>query len=742
MKKIININLSGRVIPIEDSAYENLQAYIESLRRYFANEDGRDEIINDIESRIAELMSEKVRKGATSITDTDVNEIATSMGRPEDFEAETAEEIKQAKQNTSSTSYQSTASTPGTTETTGTKRKRGRLYRNPNDKFIGGVCSGLANYLDVDPAVVRLLFAIFGFGGWGFIIYIALWIFVPEKEQEAYAGKRFYRNSENKIFGGVASGLAAYFNKDAKIIRLIFAAPFILNILFGILRWPFVHTGFWVPNIVFGSLTGTFILAYIILWIVLPEAKSQYEKMEMRGEKVNVNTIKQNVQEGMETMKDKMKDWGHDVKETAQNIGAKAKDFSATKGKAFAGEVAQSVKPAAYGVGHAIGVIFKVFFLFIAGCIAFGLFVALMALIFGGVAWWPVNNFLWTSNWQQVYAWGTVILFLGVPLIGFLIWLIRRIIGIKSKRSYLGWTFGGLWALGWVSVILLIASISKDFRFYDHSAPVEVVMNEQPKENRILVTVSEPALIFTDKYWWIDSDSEGWDISEDSLKMSFIKFHIIPSQDLLYHVSVKKYSGGRSNSDLTRRADKIQYHASYLNGVLDLGSGFAIDKESKYRGQMVEVEIQVPEGKKIRFDESIQDKLNPVNIKIKRNKFWRRGRSGIEIDEFDSFPWETNTDYIMGKDGALKNTDGTPVLKNYNNDYRYNNKDSLEIERSIEEKKNELKELEQKKKDQIQENQSKPVSRDSAKSESLDDKDREDSGIKGSPVFSLVQIIF
>jgi site-specific recombinase XerD len=67
MKKIININLSGRVVPIEDSAYEKLQEYIESLRRYFAKEEGRDEIINDIESRIAELMSEKVRKGADSI---------------------------------------------------------------------------------------------------------------------------------------------------------------------------------------------------------------------------------------------------------------------------------------------------------------------------------------------------------------------------------------------------------------------------------------------------------------------------------------------------------------------------------------------------------------------------------------------------------------------------------------------------------------------------------------------------
>src|SRR5260370_13161292 len=101
MKKIININLSGRVIPIEDSAYEKLQSYIESLRRYFAGEEGRDEIINDIESRIAELMSEKVRKGATCVTDADIDEIIASMGRPEDFDAETIEAAADtSKQNT------------------------------------------------------------------------------------------------------------------------------------------------------------------------------------------------------------------------------------------------------------------------------------------------------------------------------------------------------------------------------------------------------------------------------------------------------------------------------------------------------------------------------------------------------------------------------------------------------------------------------------------------------------------
>src|SRR5829696_7418073 len=92
MKKIININLSGRVIPIEDAAYESLQRYIESLRRYFAAEEGRDEIINDIESRIAELMNDKVLKGADAVTESDIEEIINAMGRVEDFEAAEAAE--------------------------------------------------------------------------------------------------------------------------------------------------------------------------------------------------------------------------------------------------------------------------------------------------------------------------------------------------------------------------------------------------------------------------------------------------------------------------------------------------------------------------------------------------------------------------------------------------------------------------------------------------------------------------
>src|ERR1700744_2753948 len=91
MKKIININFHSRVIPIEESAYEILQEYIGSLRRHFANEEGRDEIISDIENRFVELFHETLKKGAACITDDDVNAFTASMGRPEEFEGEEAE---------------------------------------------------------------------------------------------------------------------------------------------------------------------------------------------------------------------------------------------------------------------------------------------------------------------------------------------------------------------------------------------------------------------------------------------------------------------------------------------------------------------------------------------------------------------------------------------------------------------------------------------------------------------------
>jgi phage shock protein PspC (stress-responsive transcriptional regulator) len=750
MKKIININLSGRVIPIEDSAYEKLQGYIESLRRYFANEEGRDEIINDIESRIAELLHDKVRKGAANITDADIDEVISSMGRPEDLEAEEAAEAKASASASSQSGQQQQYSY---TE----KKPRGRLYRDSSDKFIGGVCSGIAAYMNVDPAIVRILFAIITFGGFGlgFLAYIILWIVLPPKDIEGYSGKRLYRNPDDKVFGGVAGGLAAYFDKRASTLRLIFAAPLLLSIVISVIRGITWQYDFDLAlNIGFGSLTGTFILIYVVLWIVLPEANTDYEKMEMRGEKVDVNRIRQNVKEGMGNMKDRMKGWGEEVKESAQNFSSKAKEFAGTRGKAFATEFNETARRSGRGIGHAIGVIFKAFFLFIAGTIAFALFVSLIALLFGGVAWWPVNNFLWTSKWQQIYAWGTLIFFLAVPLIGFITWLVRRIIRVRSRSNYLGWTFGLLWTIGWVSVILLASSLTKDFREYEHRDTVIPIT--QPANGKMIVAVSAPELEYTGRFDWINDGGNGWDLSNDTIKLSTVKFDFQKSVDADYHVIVKKYGFGRTQEDAITRAEKIQFNLSSRDSILDLGNGYAIDKDSKFRGQQVEIEIQIPAGKKIRFDRTVNEKLNPVNFRVKRT-YRRRKVVDIDIEENYSHRLRSETDYIMGSDNVLRDADGkVPTESNYDGDYRYDRNDSSvkpdasDIQKKIEEenRKEELRKEQRRKEDEEAERRMKELKekekatqqKPNASVKSIID-NKEDGSMAGGPsaVFSLVE---
>src|SRR5262249_50570617 len=160
-----------------------------------------------------ELMSEKIRKGQDAITETDVDEIIGAMGRPEDFEAEENETISTGTQ-----SQQSGSSD----QQSYTRTKRQRLYRDSSDKILGGVASGLANYLDVDPAVVRILMFLFVFtAGIGILLYLVLWAVLPSKDLDNYSGKRLFRNPDNKVIAGVAGGVAAYFNIQAWVLRFI-----------------------------------------------------------------------------------------------------------------------------------------------------------------------------------------------------------------------------------------------------------------------------------------------------------------------------------------------------------------------------------------------------------------------------------------------------------------------------------------------------------------------------------------
>jgi hypothetical protein len=444
----------------------------------------------------------------------------------------------------------------------------------------------------------------------------------------------------------------------------------------------------------------------------------------------------------VDSMKERMKGWSEEVKQSAQNLSSKAKEFSGTTGKAFASDVNETFRRSSGGLGHAISVLFKVFFLFIAGTIAFALFVSLIAMLFGGMAWWPINNFLWTSKFQQVMAWLTLILFLIVPLIGFITWMVRRIIKAKSKNNYLGWTFGGLWAFGWVSAVLFASSMAKDFREYEHTdALVEIA---QPTNRKLIVAVSQPELEYTGRFGWMNDGGEGWDMSNDTLKLSAVKFNVKPSIDSLYHVTVKKYSFGKTELDAISRAEKIQFSLRSKDSVLDVANGYAIDKDSKFRGQHIEVEIMVPVGKKIRFDESVRRKLNSFNIRVKKS--YRRDRvTGVIIDNDDSYAYyRSGVDYVMGIDGELKDENGSAASTSVDN--RTDISDSIEkkiekdlLQQQLEDAKREKEESDRKVKELEQKMKASKPTGLNKKVIKIKEKSEASFAVSSSPVSALVE---
>ena len=184
MNKTISINLGGFFFHIDEDAYQKLSRYFDAVKRSLSP-DGRDEIMKDIESRIAELFQERLKNDKQVVGLSEIEEVISIMGQPEDYKIDDEK-----------STYQSSSSS--------------------------------TNFY--------------------------------------YPSKRLYRDKENGMLGGIASGIGHYLNIDALWIRILFIIP---------------------PWITF----GTSLVIYIILWILIPEAKTTTQKLEMKGEPINISNI-------------------------------------------------------------------------------------------------------------------------------------------------------------------------------------------------------------------------------------------------------------------------------------------------------------------------------------------------------------------------------------------------------------------------------------------------------------------
>ena len=167
MKKTLTVNLGGTVFNIDDDAYRLLDNYLSNLKMHFRKEAGADEIVDDIERRISELFAEKLSAGSQVITIADVEEVIARMGKPEDMEAEGESASADSGSTSAGGGYGAGAWNSNTAY--GTTRRR--LYRNPDDKMLGGVISGMAAYLGWDVTLIP--------------VYIVCWLVIPEARTAA-----------------------------------------------------------------------------------------------------------------------------------------------------------------------------------------------------------------------------------------------------------------------------------------------------------------------------------------------------------------------------------------------------------------------------------------------------------------------------------------------------------------------------------------------------------------------------
>jgi len=249
MNKTININIAGTVFNVDEDAYDLLNKYLESIKLYFSKMDKDGEIISDIESRIAENFLSRLSDKNNSISLLNVQNIIKIMGTLDDFKEIYDDESNEEDILSSD------------------DKDPKKLYRNISDKVIAGVASGIGNYFQVDPIIIRIVFlASLFIGGFGLIAYIICWIGIPAKDgSEHLLNKRFYRDKDDKVIGGIAMGIANYFGVDVSIIRILF----LISIFFG----------------------GIGLIVYFILWFITPEAKTVGEKMSMAGYSLTLENI-------------------------------------------------------------------------------------------------------------------------------------------------------------------------------------------------------------------------------------------------------------------------------------------------------------------------------------------------------------------------------------------------------------------------------------------------------------------
>jgi len=516
MNKTININLGGFFFHIDETAYLKLKRYLESISKSLSDDpQGKNEIIADIEARISELLSEKITDARQVVNDQDIEDIIKIMGQPEDY-ADVDDTFAEK-----SYSYQSTS--------TSTKK----LFRDGEDKFLGGVASGLAHYLDVDTIWVRLgLLALFIFGGFGFLLYI-------------------------------------------------------------------------------------------ILWILLPEAKTTAEKLQMEGTPVNIDNIERKIREEFNNVSENLKDAANKasdkIKEGASEISEKMnRTFSgkATKNNGLQ-DLINTIATIIQSIFKIIGKIIGIFIIFISAAVILSLIIGGFSI--GSLEWLQVDGnfvhyppFFYDSvmpNWLLM-TFG--FLFIGIPFLMLFILGLRMLSSnVKKLNKAASLTLLGIWLislLGFIFTGLDYATSHASYGEIVEKTPIPVVANDT-----LILKMKNDDSIFYRSNLRRSSHKEEVEINGKKITYSnYVKVDIKKSSTNENYVIVTKSSKGKNKTNAKENAKKIAYHYKLEDKTLVLDAFYISEIKNLWKDEVIEITVFLTEKSIIYLDNSTKNFLYDV----------------------------------------------------------------------------------------------------------------------------------
>lgn len=390
MKKTLTVNLGGTVYHIDEDAYRLLDNYLLNLTHFFRKQEGADEIVDDIEMRISELFTEKLTDLKQVITLTDVEEVIARMGKPEDFDDSDAAEAGGANSGADSASASSGADAAADAASASSSENI-----SSDDNRSGDASSNDASSDE------------------------------NASSQQDGIQRRLYRDPDNRLMGGVAAGLAAYFGWDVTLMRVL------MIVLCFVPYCPMI-------------------LCYLLGWLIIPEAHTAAEKLSMRGEAVTLENIGRTVTDGFEKVADGMNDCVN---------SAKSRTFMQKLGD---------------GIVTVAAILFKVFLialiilccplLFFFALALVGMFLlAILMIVTGGAVFYEflpdlsMGAFSHLSPLMTLASFVAGMLSIGIPLAALVHVVLRRLFQWAPMGNVAKWFMLILWV---ASVVMLIFALT------------------------------------------------------------------------------------------------------------------------------------------------------------------------------------------------------------------------------------------------------------------------------------------